>query len=76
MICVDTNGIPLAVETESANRNEAILVEPLIAKMTLNKRNPQRLIHDKAGDTQEMRDHFADQNIDSICPHREIKNRK
>lgn len=40
MICVDANGIPLAVETESANRNEAILVEPLIAKMTLNKRNP------------------------------------
>ena len=76
MICVDAQGIPLAVETESANRNEAILVEPLIAKMTLKKRHPQRLIYDKAGDSQKLRDCLADQNIDFICPHRDIKNRK
>ncbi|QDU01694.1 Transposase DDE domain protein [Gimesia chilikensis] len=76
MICVDAQGIPLAVETESVNRNEAILVEPLIAKMTLKKRHPQRLIYDKAGDSQKLRDCLADQNIDFICPHRGIKNRK
>ena len=76
MICVDAQGIPLAIDTESANRNEVILIEPLIEKMTSQDRHPERLIYDKAADSQKLRDRLADQGIDLICPHREIANRK
>ena len=76
MICVDAQGIPLVIDTESANRNEVLLIEPLIEKMTLQNRQPERLIYDKAADSQKLRDNLADMGVDLICPHRKIKNRK
>ena len=44
--------------------------------MTSQGRHPERLIYDKAADSQKLRDRLADQGIDLICPHREFKNRK
>ena len=74
MICSDGEGIPLAVMTETASRHEVKLIEPLLEKMTLQNRQPQRLIYDKAADSQKLRDRLADRGIDLICPHK--RNRK
>jgi transposase len=73
MICVDAHGIPLAVSTESANRNEAILIEPLLEQTTLQNRQPERLIYDKAADSDRLRDRLAEKNIDLICPHKKSR---
>lgn len=70
MICVDRRGIPLAVMTESANRNEVVLIEPLLEKLTMQKRQPERVVYDKAADSDGLRDRLADQQIDLICPHK------
>ena len=42
MILVDRYGTPLAIDTASASRNEAILIAPLLEKMTLKNRQPQK----------------------------------
>jgi len=75
MICVDRHGTPLAIDTESASRNEAILIEPLLEKMTCKNHKPERLIYDKAGDVDRIRDTMQEQGIDFICPHRRGRKR-
>lgn len=73
MICVDAQGIPLAVSTASANRNEVVLIEPLLAEITLQNRQPERVIYDKAADSDALRDRLAEKHIDLICPHRKSR---
>lgn len=70
MICVDANGIPIGIDTESANRNEVILIEPLLKKLALQNRQPERVIYDKAADSDKLRKRLSARNIDLICPHR------
>lgn len=43
MIFVDRHGTPVAIDTESASRSEVKLIEPLLAKNTLQKRHPSDL---------------------------------
>jgi transposase len=74
MICSDGQGIPLAVMTETASRHEVKLVEPLLEKMTLQNRQPLRLIYDKAADSDPLRTRLRERGIDLICPHK--RNRK
>lgn len=76
MMCVDAQGIPLIVDTESANRHEVNLIQPLIEKITLQNRQPERLIYDKAADSQPLRDTILAMGTDFICPHRKFKNGK
>ncbi len=70
MICSDGQGIPLAVMTETASRHEVKLVEPLLEKMTLQNRQPLRLIYDKAADSDPLRTRLKERGIDLICPHK------
>ena len=74
MICSDGQGIPLAVMTETASRHEVKLVEPLLEKVTLQNRQPSRLIYDKAADSDPLRTRLKERGIDLICPHK--RNRK
>ncbi|TWT59600.1 transposase [Rubinisphaera italica] len=75
MILVDRHGTPLAIDTESASRNESILIEPLFVKMTCKNHKPERIIYDKAGDVDRIRDKFQEAVIDYICPHRRGRTR-
>lgn len=70
MICSDGQGIPLAVMTETASRHEVKLIEPLLEKMTLQNRQPLRLIYDKAADSDPLRTQLKERGIDLICPHK------
>ncbi len=70
MICSDGEGIPLAVMTETASCHEVKLIEPLLEKMTLQNRQPKRLIYDKAADSDALRTRLAEKGIDLICPHK------
>ena len=50
MLLVDREGIPLAVDIASANRNEVTLIEPLLQQRVLNPA-PEHLLYDKAADS-------------------------
>ena len=70
MICSDGQGIPLAVMTETASRHEVKLIEPLLENMTLQNRQPSRLIYDKAADSDPLRTRLKERGVDLICPHK------
>jgi len=70
MILVDGRGLPLAIDTASASRNEVRLVEPLLEKAVLKDRAPQRLIYDRAADSDALRLRLRSKGIDLITPHR------
>ena len=69
MLLVDGRGTPLGVDIASASPAEVNLIEPLLNKRTMRKR-PQRLIYDKAADSDPLRKRLAKRCIELICPHR------
>src|SRR5271170_6441677 len=69
MLLVDGRGTPLGVDIASASPAEVKLIEPLLNKRTVRKR-PQRLIYDKAADSDPLRKRLAKRRIELICPHR------
>ena len=73
MVMVDARGLPLAVNTTSANPHESQLVQQLFDFMLSNEK-PERLIGDKPYDSDQLGEELADQGIELIAPHR--KNRK
>src|SRR3984893_5324054 len=68
MLLVDGRGTPLGVDIASASPAEVKLIEPLLNKRTVRKR-PQRLIYDKAADSDPLRKRLAKRRIELICPH-------
>lgn len=73
MLPIDGQGLPLGLNVPSASPAEVQLIEPLLDGQVLNQHAPQhapRLIYDKAGDSDALRDRLADDGIDLICPHR------
>ena len=70
MLLVDAGGIPLAIDTEAANVNEVCLIERLIGCSLLEDRLPERLIYDKAADSNPLRTRLLEQGIDLTCPPR------
>jgi len=74
MLLVDAHGIPLSIDSESANVNEVRLIERLVDNRLVTEHQPERLISDKACDSNPLRDRMQQQGIDFICPMR--KNRK
>jgi transposase len=72
MVLVDGRGTPLAADIHSASPNEVNLIEPLLDKRVL-RRKPQRLIYDRAADSDPLRARLRRRGIELICPHR--KNR-
>jgi transposase len=80
MVVVDGEGIPLGGCLVSASPNEVTLIETTLEQVAVPrakggrpKKNPKRLIYDKAGDSDPLRDRLEKRGIDFICPHR--KNR-
>jgi transposase len=73
MLLVGSGGFPLAIDTESANVNEVRLIERLVDNRSLPKHVPERLIYDKAADSNPLRARLSNQNIDLICPNRKSR---
>lgn len=69
MALVDGNGLPLAIDIEAANHAEVNLIEPLIDSAA-TEYVPNKLIYDRAADSDKLRDRLADRDIELICPHR------
>jgi transposase len=69
MAIADRAGLPLAVHVEAASPHEVTLVEPTLAACALDER-PERLIGDKAYDSDPLDERLAGQGIELIAPHR------
>ena len=73
MVLVDAKGLPVAVDTAPANPHESKLVQQLFDFM-LPVEQPERIIGDKAYDSDALDDELAAQGMEMIAPHR--RNRK
>ncbi len=73
MIMVDARGLPIAVNTGSASPHESRLVEPFFDFM-VTVDLPERLIGDRAYDSDKLDSSLGEMSVDMIAPHR--SNRK
>ena len=73
MVMVDARGLPIAVNTGSASPHESRLVEPLFDFM-VTVDFPDRLIGDKAYDSDRLYAEMGEKGVDMIAPH--LSNRK
>ena len=69
MVLSDGNGLPFAVDVDSANCAEVNLIERLLDS-AFTDYVPNKLIYNKAADSDKLRDRLADRNVELICPHR------
>ena len=74
MVVADGEGVPLGILTDSASPHEVTLIEKTIDEIVLPGKQPERLIYDRAADSDKLRDAFQQRGIELICPHR--RNRK
>ena len=75
MAITDAAGLPLAIRTRGANHPEVKLVEETIDCLILE--DPiERLIGDKAYDSDALRDKLSSRGIELIAPHRKNRKRK
>jgi transposase len=73
MAVADRSGLPLAVYAASASPHEVTLVGETLAQVLIAER-PERLIGDKAYDSDPLDEELAEQGIELIAPHK--SNRK
>jgi len=69
MLLVNGAGVPLAVDVDSGSPAEVGLIEPLLDQAVTNYL-PQRLVYDRAADSDALRERLASRGIELICPHR------
>jgi transposase len=69
MVLVDARGLPVAVTTGSASPHESQLVQGMFEFM-LSSQTPDRIIGDKAYDSDTLDDQLACLGSDMIAPHR------
>ena len=69
MIMVDAQGLPMAAYTTNASVHESGLVQELFSFM-VTQEGPQRLIGDKAYDSDKLDRQMQDMNVEMISPHR------
>jgi transposase len=69
MILVDAKGTPVAVSTSSASPHESGLIQELFGFM-LAKQTPERIIGDKAYDSDRLDEQMAKEGIEFIAPNR------
>ena len=70
MILVDAHGLPVAIDTTAANTHESRLVQGLFDFM-LTEETPERIIGDKAYDSDRLADELAQRGTELISPHRQ-----
>jgi transposase len=75
MILSDGRGLPLAINVVSARPHEVTLIEPLLESCSM-RRYIQRLIYDRAADSEPLRIRLASRGIELICPNRACTRRK
>ncbi len=68
MAIADRAGLPLAVHIESAAPHEVTLVDKTLAACFVDEQ-PERLIGDKAYDSDPLDEQLADEGIEMIAPH-------
>jgi transposase len=73
MAIADSSGLPVAIHIESASPHEVRLVEATLDRRFLEAQ-PERLIGDKAYDSDRLDDRLRERGIEMIAPNRE--NRK
>jgi transposase len=69
MVLVDARGLPVAIDTAPANPHESRLVQSLFDFM-LTRETPERVIGDKAYDSDPLAEELAEQGTELIAPHR------
>lgn len=69
MVLVDARGLPVAIETVSARPHESRCVQALFDFM-LTEATPQRVIGDKACDSDALAAELADRGVELITPQR------
>jgi len=69
MLLTDGQDLPLAINIDSASAAEVNLIEPLIDE-AVTAHVPQRLIYDRAADSDPLRERLAKRGIELVCPHR------
>jgi len=74
MAVADRDGLPLAVYAASASPHEVTLVEATLAEV-LTAERPQRLIGDKAYDSDPLDAELEEQGIEMIAPHKANRNK-
>ena len=77
MVVVDGQGVPLGKHLDSASPNEVTLIETTLAAVSVPRRGrgrprtkPDRLIYDRGGDSDPLRERLKSRGIEFICPHR------
>src|SRR5207253_1070735 len=69
-------GIPMGVQLASASPHETTLIESMLEQVSVPRRrgrprkNPTRLIYDKGGDSDPLRNRLKKRGIELICPHK------
>jgi len=74
MLLVDGSGLPLSIDVDSARAGEVTLIEPLLEQAVVS-RLPNRLIYDRAADSDPLRERLAERGVELICPHRRGRKR-
>jgi len=69
MVLVDARGLPVAVHTAPAGPHESKLVQRLFDFM-LTRQMPERVIGDKAYDSDPLDEELAQRGVELIAPHR------
>ena len=69
MAIVDRHGLPLSVSTHAANHHEVTLVQ-LSFDFYMIETKPDKLIGDKAYDSDKLDAELADQGVEMIAPHK------
>jgi transposase len=75
MAIVDRHGLPLSVSTHAANHHEVTLVQ-LSFDFYMIEAKPEKLIGDKAYDSDRLDDSLKDQGTEMIAPHRSNRSLK
>src|SRR5690606_25636635 len=77
MVVASGEGIPLGVQLTSASPHEVTLIESTLEHVAVPRpgrgrprKNPKRLIYDKAADSDPLRMRLKKRGIDLICPHK------
>jgi transposase len=77
MVVVDGQGVPLGNLLDSASPAEVTLLEPTLDTIAVPRigpgrprKKPERVIYDKACDSDPLRQRLAKRGIELICPHR------
>jgi transposase len=69
MVHSEGHGLPVAATIASASPNEVTLIEPLLDARVI-RRKPQRLLYDRAADSDPLRARLARKKIELVCRHR------